>query len=242
MTEPLTVVCWKWKGWRSHYYTPAHVHALARMLKKHLKRPYKLVCITDDPTGITECETFPIWDDKDEYRLGPRDFNCFRRLRVFSDEISKQLGSRIVSMDLDMLITGDITDLFAGDEDFKIIEGTVADYNGSMFMFKAGTHSDIWDNLPSDPMAVINDHNTKMRKRVNFGSDQAWMSMMIKDAPVWTTEDGIHPYRVIKETGAPPNTRLVYFAGLIKPWQGACKFEQPQLHGKYMKYFDGKVS
>ena len=241
MSEPLTVVCWKWEGWRPSYYTPDHVHALSRMLKKHLKRPHRLVCITDKPEGITECETYPIWDDKHDFKLAPRDFNCYRRLRIFTEEVGKDLGPIIVSMDLDMVILSDITDMFAGNEDFKILEGTLSKYNGSMFMLRAGTHAHLWYDLPQNVASQTAAHGVKV-KELNYGSDQAWISMKIPCAPVWTAKDGVHTYRLINGTGAPAGSKIVYFSGMVKPWNGSCKFERPELHATYMRYYDGEIA
>lgn len=212
----LTVVCWKWRGWRA-IYEPRHVHALKRMVEQHLHMPHRFVCITDDADGL-ECETVPLWDSPVEHvRSGYP--NCFVRLGVFSIEARELLGERVLSIDLDCVILDDITDLI-GDDDLKIMAGSVCPYNGSLFLHRTGTRSWLWDEIAADPISslqAVRRHARKTR-RDYYGSDQAWIAYRCPDEPTWTEADGVYQYRRLGARPLPDDARIVFFAGPEKPW------------------------
>ncbi|MGE0366944.1 MAG: hypothetical protein AB7Q00_14550 [Phycisphaerales bacterium] len=226
---PLTIVCWKWgaPGYRINF-TAHHVNVLASMVKRNYKRPHRFVCITDDPTGI-ECETFPLWKDCGEMinACGTHLPSCYRRLRIFNESVAKQFGERILSIDLDVVITGDITPVWEQPHDFVgwAVPGVVHArvYNGSMFMFRAGAHTDLWDEF--DPQVSPDLSN----KSGYFGSDQAWISYKLKgQAPGWNRSNGVVSYpREQRKMPLSPTTRIVIFHGKRKPWDPAVQNESP---------------
>ena len=235
----LTFVCWKWQdrnGWRKPY-TATHVNVLAQMLREHLTIPHRLICITDDPSGIRG-ETYPIWDV--EVKVGQRAPNCFRRLRLFSPW-AEELGHRLVSIDLDCVIRRNIDHLFAGLEDFRICEGRAAPYNGSMWMIRAGSHPEVWrDFCPETALQEIA-QTRRENGRPYYGSDQAWMSYKLPGAPTWGMTDGVYQYSLLgprRRTQALDHSlaSIVFFAGGIKPWDDACRMQAPRLHSEYMRY------
>lgn len=218
----LTVVCWKWQKANGflHDYTAEHVNILQRMVARWYPHPHRFVCITDDPRGV-DCETFPLWDDFKGLRnaCGEHLPSCYRRLKLFSDEISSYFGGRIVSLDLDVVITGDLSPLWDREESFIgwKVEGPRHPivYNGSMFLFQAGKHKDLWTEFKFDVTPVLT------KQRGYFGSDQAWISMKFDGkAPYgWTKDDGVYSYpREMRHRPLPRNARVVIFHGKRKPW------------------------
>jgi hypothetical protein len=107
------------------------------------------------------------------------------------------LGPRIVSIDLDTVITGNIDRLFDRPEPFviwgdrspaEIAAGTP--YCGSLFMLDIGYRPDVFTSF--DPVEA-----SELRRKYGYiGSDQAWMSHKIKGAPIWTKRDGIYSFRL----------------------------------------------
>lgn len=232
--KQLTIVCWKWQapGYRVNF-TAEHVNVLMAkggMIDRLYGRPHRRVCITDDPTGI-ECETYPLWKDCDGMvnRCGQHLPSCYRRLKLFDPEISRELGERICSIDLDVAMTGDLTSVLHQPGSFVgwAVQGLnhARVYNGSMFMFDAGSHSDIWttfDPLVSPDQAV---------RAGYFGSDQAWLSFVLKGrAPGWTQSHGLFSYpRDVRHRPLPRAARVVIFHGKRKPWDPLCQQEAPWL-------------
>lgn len=223
--DPVTVVCWKWKPGRQQKpinYTSDHVNKLYSMVQRHYKRLQRFVCITDEAKGLLpQIEVFPLWGDHSNI-LNPSGAglpSCYRRLKLFDPEIAKQLGTRIVSLDLDVVVTADLGPVWDRPEPFVgwMAPNTAHGYvfNGSMWLFHAGTHSDIWTKFNANTSPQM---TTKARY---YGSDQAWISYMIgKQAVGWTSADGVYSFpRDVRRSGRlPPNARMVIFHGSLKPW------------------------
>ena len=136
MIDHLTFVCWKWRtpGYRCKF-GPQTVNVLYSMIKRHYAGSFELVCVTDDPQDIrAEVRTIPLWSDHSRIPSphGHGYPSCYRRLKMFSKDAAKMFGPRFVSIDLDVVITADITKLFDNDLDFKMYGDTArgTPYNG----------------------------------------------------------------------------------------------------------------
>lgn len=208
----ITIVCWLWKGATTKHapsYGPAHVHRLRDQLAKHCTFNYRLVCITDDPTDI-EVETYPLWEDKKE--MG----GCYRRLKLFHHS-SLDIGERILSMDLDCQVTGDLKQIVRREEPAvfwkSFTSRTVV--NGSMWLCTPGCHDELWDKLPPNARKITEDRRLS-------GSDQAWIVYKLGQMiPHWTGRDGVLALkrdcrRRVKRP--PPHAKVIYFPGTPKPW------------------------
>lgn len=212
----ITVVTFKWRGWRGDMYTAAHVNNLEMMLAIHLTVPHRLVCVTDDPKGVN-CKTVPLWDDE-HFSDYPKHLpNCFRRLFLFSNQAVKLFGARALQIDLDCIITGNIDHLITKDP-FKIVKGMCAPYNGSMWLLNTGMRPDIWKGLNRQTAKVAQKRRSESGRRF-YGSDQAVMSHQLPNAPTWSTDDGVYSYSShIQGRSIPEDCKIIFFAGHIKPW------------------------
>jgi hypothetical protein len=221
VNAPLTIVCWKWNspGYKT-VFLPEHVHTLQKMIKRHYPRPHRFVCITDDPRGL-DCETYKLWKDHSNLPniSGKHLPSCYRRLKIFSKEMAEVFGPRILSMDLDVILTGDVTHIFDRPDPFvgwKVPGVNVPEvYNGSMFLFTAGAYSWIWETF--DP-----EKSPRIASLAGYqGSDQGWISFCLKARePGWGKHDGVYSYPrdVRHTTGLPVGARIVIFHGQRKPW------------------------
>lgn len=136
------------------------------MLSRNLRLPHTLYCITDDPTGLDErIVYFPIWPANG---LG----RC-RRLRIFDSGMRYFFGERILQLDIDCIITGNITPLVERSESlvmWKSVpetkvsvktgiskpnpENGVGAYNTSMILMDTGVMPEIWPMYCEDPETV----------------------------------------------------------------------------------------
>ena len=213
------------------------------MMRRNYAGEHRLVCITDNPHGV-EIETFPLWGDHARLRNpnGGHLPSCYRRLKIFStpqlEAMDVEVGERVVSMDLDVVIMKDITGMFESDNDFmgwKRVSSNPkkpAGYNGSVFMFRAGKFDFLWDTFD----AVTSPMRT--RKAKQFGSDQGWISFNLDGrGPGWTQASGMYSYSSdICSVGRRkpwPNARIVSFNGKHKPWMGFVKAEHPWIARHY---------
>jgi hypothetical protein len=227
--EPLTFVSWRWAppiGYRSQF-SPETVYALREMLQKNYPHPHRFVCVTDQPDALRGIETIPLWRDLSDMPspLGHSYPSCYRRLKVFAPDAGETFGPRIVSIDLDTVIVGDLTALFDRPED--VVLWGESDfpgrqhYCGSMWMLKTGTRPHVWTTF--DPLK-----SPALAKRAGArGSDQAWLSYALgpKEAR-WTRKDGVYSYRKdIARRGIdlPSDARIVFWHGKVDPWSHAAQ-------------------
>ena len=142
---------------------------------------------------------------------------------MFSRDAVNVFGPYFVSMDLDIVITGDITELFQQDFDFRMYGDTArgTPYNGSIIQHTAGTRPQLWeqfDPLKSPQLGI---------KKKYIGSDQAWIGACLgPDEPKFTRRDGVYSWRnELKPRGGrlPPNAKIVVFHGHQDPWTPAIR-------------------
>lgn len=226
----LDVVFWKWKsltGYRSKF-SAKHVNIAASMVRRHYAKPHRISCITDDAAGIdNSIRVIPLWSDyrnlrNPSFRSGP---SCYCRLKAYSKEAADIIGPRFVSLDLDMVVVGDLTPLWDRDEDYIVWGdtllmrdggslGNVPGYNGSMWMMTAGARSQVWDKF--DPMKSPQ----QAHRARNLGSDQGWVTHVLgAGETMWTTADGVYSFRKHlrhQANSLPADARIVFFHGV--PW------------------------
>src|SRR5690606_4263583 len=148
----LGVVCWLWgptQAYRSQF-SPPHVNTLRRMVERHYPHPHRLHCITDQREGSDpEVRVPPLGDDHRKRRAiyGPDTHDCDPRLKAFDISMREFIGPRFISLDLDVVITRDVTPVFNRPEDFLIwgVRGRRTPWNGSMWMMNAGARQHVWD-------------------------------------------------------------------------------------------------
>lgn len=215
----LTILTWLWDqpGGRVTY-TAETVNIWADMLRRNLKIPHRLACVTDIPEGISadigiispprdfESARVPTW--------GPDKPQCLRRLAMFSPDAGAVFGQRFVSMDMDCVIAGNLDDLFTRKEDivlYKSPAGVMANprpYNGSMLMMTAGVRPQVYTGWTPEGSAEASARY--------IGSDQAWISAVLGfGEATWGPEDGINWWQ---SNGNRDNPRLMFFPGNPKPW------------------------
>jgi len=233
----LSFVTWKWaapKGYRSTF-GPETVNTLCRMVARHYPAPHRFLCVTDDPAGLDPAvEVIPAWNDFADLPSpsGGRNPSCYRRLRMFSRDIGAVFGPRFVSLDLDVVIAGDLRPLVDRPEAFVIWGDTNPNtyYNGSFILMSAGARPQVWETF--DPI-----ESPKASKAAgHHGSDQGWISHCLGPKETkWTKADGVYSYRNdLVPHGArdlPANAKLIVFHGAVDPWSaGGQRLEWVRRH------------
>lgn len=227
-TEPVTFITWLWQGWRA-IYDHRHVNRLHAQMKRHMSGDWRLVCVTDNPLFI-DCETYPLWPMPHAHispsSKGPRP-NCYVRLRLFDPDFAPELGNLMVSIDLDTTVYRDLAPLISP-EPFKITRNEVpqnSKYCGTLWQLRRGAHPEVWHQY--DPVETP---KLTYETLGLHGSDQTWFSHMIPNAPTWGPADGVYWNKRTRADKVPPNARMVYFAGSIKPWDQDCQLKTPALY------------
>lgn len=209
----LDVICWLW----GNKYGPADVSRLQKQIFKYLKKEHKFHCFADRPT-------MPGIDVRMIQDLNLCDRHCFCRLRMFDKSWQKKndFNGYILSLDLDLVITGSLDDLFANPRsDFMILKGVNKvnpnPFNASITMLKAHTHRDVWEDFSLDAASKIAYHE--------FSDDQGWLWHKMPDADGWQVgaDTGVYGFQKpgwpLGEYGTnlPVATRIVAFIGKRKP-------------------------
>lgn len=217
------VVCWRWAppaGYRSTF-GPETVNALFRSVRRHYPHPHRFICVTDQSHGIDPgVEVQPDFGDfaRVPNPFGTKNPSCYRRLRLFHPEAARWFGQRFVSIDLDAVITGDLSALWNRSEEVVMWGDTnpTTFYNGSIMLLTAGARPKVWTDF--DPLVSP----AEARRAGQFGSDQGWISHALGPREAkWTQTDGVYSYRVhLAPRGGqlPPNARIVLFHGQVDPW------------------------
>ncbi len=186
----LTVVCWRWgKLFEAHY-----VNRLRAALERHLHLEHELVCVTDDPAGIDpRVRIVPL---PTTFAGTPR---CRRRMQIFSRDFARQLGRRILSIDLDVVIVDDITPIVDRREPLVCWKvGYAGVFSGSFHLMNAGVLDGLWRPFAADPEGY-----PRSVSREAVPSDQAmlnaflashWPRAVSGQVPHWTEADGFVTY------------------------------------------------
>jgi hypothetical protein len=201
------------------------------MVARHLSLPHRFVCLTDEKIEGIEC--IPL--DWRSHVPG----TCGLKLQVWRPDIGETLGPRILSLDLDIVVTGGLGELVHRDESVVLFRnpnyiegGRRAFYQGSVQLLDAGARPHVWANL-FKPWArnVINSR---------FGGfEQAWLSEMLSwDEAYWDARDGIYGAGRLGDvrgigTELPPNARIVVTPGDREPSQSETQHRHPWIKEHY---------
>lgn len=207
----LTILCWRW----GQKYGPKYVNRLKAGVARNLKQKHRFVCVTNEPEDVS-CETIPL---EDTGLLSVRD-GCYARLRQFDPEWQAKHGiDKLVCLDLDLIVTGELDPLFDRSEPFMILHGghyQPCPFNGSVQMLKRGFQSKIWSDFD-----VFKADKIAMQDGTHRGTDQTWIAHVAPDAPGWTFKDGIYGYRKPGwpqgRFDLPRDARIVAFPGVKDP-------------------------
>jgi len=131
------------------------------------------------------------------------------------------LQGKIISLDLDLVITGEIDHLFAGNSTFKILHGANASnpnpFNASIMMLRSGEHGEVWNTFSYRDALKTRYHE--------FPDDQGWIWHKLPQADGWKvgSASGIYAFQKpgwpAGTLDLPDDARIVTFIGRRKPQQ-----------------------
>jgi hypothetical protein len=144
------VICMKWGS----KYGPEYVNRLASMVRRHLARPHRFVCMTDDPSGLDtgiDARPLPGFSDPGGPERGWRKISCFRRPL-------HDLEGPTLFIDLDVVVVGALDPFFEHSGRFLIIKDWKRPWrptgNSSVYRFEAGAHEDILERFLLDHASI----------------------------------------------------------------------------------------
>lgn len=225
----ISFVCWKWETPSSkRIFQSKHVNVLHAMIARHYPAPFRFICITDQPKGLDpaiESRPLPVRIDLPAPQ-GRRFPSCYSRLWNFSRD-AVDLGERILQLDIDVIITGDLTPLVDRQEDFvgwcddRFVWNKIA---GGAYLLKTGSMPHIWEEF--DPKISPN----LAFSAGNAGSDQGWMSYRMYPPPgQWNGKDGLIKLGWTRRNASSPpkSARIVFTTGMTPPWNTETRRQYP---------------
>lgn len=210
----LRVLTWLWQqpGGRETF-TATHVNIWAAMIRRHCTLDIDLACVTDMPEGIDASIRIiappGFHDDLQTSRWRGGRPSCYRRLAMFAPDAAETFGERFVSMDLDVVIGGNIDAIFGRSEDLVICgpsqTGARWIYNGSMVLMTAGARPCVYEDFTPE--------RAEEASRRFVGSDQAWLAHSLGQGEALFTPD-----HGVMRWGQAHEGPMVFFPGNVKPW------------------------
>jgi hypothetical protein len=198
-------VCWLWRGsgfWKeTARYDEEHPCVLASMLKRH--GGHELLCVQDGSFDIPGSVVMP-----EEVRQLP---DYLPKLWAFSPEFHAIVGARFASIDLDVVVTGDLEPLLT--DDFRIWDSAVGEpYNSSLFVLEPGKHQEIWTSLSPERLGKAK------RRASRWTGDQSWIAHALGPSqPTFSEEQGVIRYRPRLHRDEPKGVKAVFFCGPYCP-------------------------
>lgn len=138
------IFCMKW----GKLYGPEYVNRLYAMVTRNLSYPFKMVCFTDDETGIIpEVQCFPIPAMELPGGLPER---MWKKLSTLKEDLYGLKGTALF-LDLDIVIVAPIDCFFDYPGDFLIIKDYKKQWritgNSSVYRFEIGQHGYVFDDF-----------------------------------------------------------------------------------------------
>lgn len=217
----VNVLCIKW----GRKYGPEYVNKLHSMVRRHLARPFRFVCLTDDPQGIdSQIEVKPIpavgfseFDTRQPWTFG----HGWLKLTSFANPLY-DLQGRTLFLDLDIVIVDSIDCFFDAPAPFCVIrEWDKADGTGntSVYLYTIGAHAEAITHLRDHYPAALNDVRNEQEYITGFlgrqGKLSYWPAAWCVSFKRHCVPRGLMNW--VRSPSIPPGARIIAFHGKPNP-------------------------
>jgi hypothetical protein len=235
LPDPVNILTLKW-GTR---YSPHYANRLFFAVRRHLTRPFRFLCFTDDRDGLDPgIEPFPI----PELELpDPLRRTTWLKLALFADDLADLTGASMF-LDLDLLVTGDIDCFFDHKPDKiciihnwierrkELLRGRPPIGNSSVFRFESGTCQHVVDQFNGErEYALANFHPPQtylthcIKERMAFWPEEWVRSFKRHCRPAW-------PLNHLLTPRFPKGARMLAFHGRPDPHTALEGYRGPRTH------------
>lgn len=218
--EMKQVVCMKW----GTVYGPKYVNVLYGMLRRNVTGEFKLICFTDDSSGVRpEVQCLPLPELGCE--IPPDVPGKWPKIALWGESLFGLSGTALF-IDLDSVIVSNIDDYFTyGDPSRVYLARNWVRIFGkhgqtSVFRFPIGQNAYMLENLRANPAEI----SRKYRFEQNYVTDAVKGGIHFWPES-WTRHFshhcmGIWPLRYLRPPVLPKNVKIVTFPGHPKPPDG----------------------
>jgi hypothetical protein len=216
MSAERVVLCMKW----GTKYGPEYVNRLYAMVARHLRGPLQFVCLTDSSAGVrSEVRCLPIPSLDLPAGIPERGWT---KLTTFEADLHGLRGTALF-LDLDVVITGDITPFFEVPGEFLIIHDWKRPWritgNSSVYRWELGAHADVLAEF----RAQHEDIRRRLRNEQAFLSEVMHRQGKLRYWPAeWCQSFKYHcippwPASWWRAPVLPPEARIIVFHGEVNP-------------------------
>jgi len=196
------VACIKW----GTKFDADYVNKLYAGVKRHTTVPIKFFCFTENPVGLHP--------DIITHDFGyPNIEGWWQKLWLFSDDmdVNRSPQGRVLFIDLDTLITGNIDHYVTQDRGFVCLRDLWSggiNVGSAMMSFEMGKHTQIWNTFEKNPAAAI--------ASLSPHGDQKWIQQHQPERIYWQDlyQNEILSFKSHCRNGLPKNARIVCYHGL----------------------------
>jgi hypothetical protein len=222
-------------------YGPHYVNRLRRAVGRHLQRPFRFVCFTEDPAGLDpEVEAHPLpplpahsESLKLNFHYSP---SAWLKLTFFQDGLAELKGPTLF-LDLDLVILGSLDGFFEFEpERICIIHNWIEPQktifrkrpdigNSSVFRYNAGECQFVLDAFRSEVDHALRD----------FPTEQAYLTKAMGNRRCWWPEPWVRsfkrhctplfPLNLMVPPQVPPGARIIAFHGRPDPDQALAGYK-----------------
>ncbi len=217
MNPTRQILCMKW----GTLYGPEYVNRLYAMAAANLTGAVRMVCLTDDPSGIrpeVQCLPCPTID-----LPPPHSLRGWRKVTTFakSNDLFGLEGEWLF-LDLDVVVTGSLDDFFTfrPETDFVVMQNWTQPGQGigntSVYRFRVGALAWVLARLVNEQGAVLSQFNnsqtfiSRTLGTLTFWPDEWCVLFKTHCLPPW-------PQRFWREPPLPRGARVVAFPGIPNP-------------------------
>lgn len=202
-------------------YGAKYVNRLYAMTRRHLARPFRFVCLTDDAAGVRpEVETAPIPVLPPIPQPKERGW---RKLAAFSPEAAARLGETALYLDLDVVVMGSLDPFFDHPGVFPMIRDWYHPIrivgNSSVFRFRPGDRTPLFEHFCGHVADIVRRVRNEQefiseylrgRGELSFWPADWAPSYRVGCLPLW-------PMRAWRTPRPPPGALVIVFHGAPKP-------------------------
>lgn len=212
-----TVVCMKW----GDKYGPEYVNRLFNMVARNTTLPFKFVCFTDDAKGLLpEIDARPL----PQMDLPPDKERGWRKLSLFRKDVG--LEGRVLFLDLDTVIVGNIDGYFTMDGKFIFIKHwKPSEKHGigetGVYRFEAGELQFLYDDFMAnmEKIKASYRHEPGVRRRRPLKKGTCGLLAVRMDAELQIHLHEAFPAELFPRTRPPKGAKMVMFHGNPTPDQ-----------------------
>jgi hypothetical protein len=167
--------------------------------------------------------------------------NSFVRCNLWNRRfcIEHELGDEVLSLDVDVIVNGDVNRFFGSGADLYIggPQGRPAQFWGGAWCMKPGTNPQLWHDLSHESLEEM--HQARDANGRKFlGSDQAWLAYKAQSGIRRFGRELSCDWRVMAREHEHPV--VIQFGGTNNPWSERVRELAPDLAARYNTAFTGQ--